>query len=153
MAEQTTDNPRIPVLIVDDDQDIRATIRYFLQDEGHPVLEAEDGMHALAILHTHPALLIVLTNHTMPHLNGPDLLRRVLEEPDLQNGHAYIYITAGTRDLPPDLEQVLAALHAPAVFKPFDVDTLLTAVAQAEQQLLAAVPQKVEELDGVGVGG
>lgn len=135
MAEHTTSIPHIPVLIVDDDQDIRETIRFMLEDEGYPVLEAEGGVQALGILHTHPAPLIVLVDRTMPRLNGPDLLHRVLDEPALQNGYAYIYLIAGARDLPPNLQQVLAALHAPLVYKPFTVDALLAAVARAEQQL------------------
>jgi CheY-like chemotaxis protein len=152
MAEHTTSIPHIPVLIVDDDQDIRETIRFMLEDEWYPVLEAADGLEALAVLHTHPAPLIVLTNHTMPHLNGPDLLRRVLDEPALQNGRAYIYLTAGSREQMQDLQEVLGALHAPIVFKPFTVEALLAAVARAEQQLRKALPQEVIEHDGVEVG-
>ena len=131
--------------VEDDGQDIRATLRFVLEDEGYPVLEAGNGAQELSILRTFPAPLIVLVDHAMPHLNGPDMLRRALEEPALQSGHAYIYITAGARDLPRDLEQVLDALHALALFKPIDVDELLAAVARSGQQLRADASQPVEE--------
>jgi CheY-like chemotaxis protein len=114
---------------------------------GYPVLEAPDGVEALDILHTHPAPLIVLTSHTMPRLDGPGLLRRVLEEPALLSGHAYIYMTATTKDLPP----VLAALQAPVVFKPFDSDMLLNIIAEAAHRLSTVTDYDVEKLVYMGV--
>ena len=154
MAEQMfCSSPRpISVLIVDDDQDLRQIIRYLVEDAGYPVLEARDGVEALDILHTEPAPLIVLTNHHMPRLNGPGLLRRVLDEPTLLSGHAYLYMTAGSRDLPPDLQQVLARLQAPVLFKPFSVDVLLAAIADATYWLRTGQLRDLPELDGTGMG-
>ena len=42
-------SPR-PVLVVDDDPDIRETLRFVLEDAGYPVYSAENGKEALAVL-------------------------------------------------------------------------------------------------------
>jgi two-component system, chemotaxis family, chemotaxis protein CheY len=144
MSEQMFgSSPRsISVLIVDDNQDHIEVIRYLVEDAGYPVLEARDGVEALDILHTQPAPLIVLTNQNMPRLNGPGLLRRVLDEPTLLSGHAYLYMTAGSRDLPPDLQQVLARLQAPVLLKPFSAAVLLSAIAAAAHWLQIETSRK-----------
>lgn len=134
-AHAGTAMPLPAVLLVDDDQDIRTTYRLIIEDAGYDVLQAQDGMQALDILHAQPAPLIVLTNHHMPRLDGPGLLRQVLEDPALVAGHVYVYMTAGSRDLSPALDQVLAALHAPALFKPIRGQTLLAALADATRRL------------------
>ena len=154
MAEHTSGSfPfAISVLIVDDDQDLRETIRYIVKDSGYPVLEARDGLEALHMLHAQPAPLIVLTDHHMPRLDGPGLLRRVLDEPTLRSDHAYVYMTAGTRDLPPDLQQVLAALQVLVLFKPFSADALLANIAAAAHRLCAIQRRDAAEPDGAGVG-
>ncbi|MGO8949410.1 MAG: response regulator [Ktedonobacterales bacterium] len=152
MAEHTFSSSSLPisVLIVDDDQDIRETIRAVVEEAGYPVLEARDGVEALDILRVQPAPLIVLTNHHMPCLDGPGLLRRVLGAPTLLTGHAYLYMTAGTPDLPLDLRQVLTALQAPVLFKPFSLDVLLAAIADAAHRLRTVQRRDVAELDGAG---
>ena len=125
----------IPVLVVDDAKDIRELFRLILEDAGYPVLEARDGVQALEFLHAHPAPLVVLTNHHMPRLNGPGLLRRVLREPALVVGHAYVYMTASTRDVPPALQALLDSLHAQALFKPITAHALIAAIGVAAEQL------------------
>jgi CheY-like chemotaxis protein len=125
----------ISVLIVDDDRDIRETLRSIVEDVGYLALEARDGIEALDILQMLPGPLIVLTDHHMPRLNGPGLLRCILDTPALVSGHAYVYITAGTRDLPLALQELLTALDAPVLFKPLSIDELLVAIANAVQRL------------------
>ena len=58
------------ILIVDDDEEIRVTLRILFEDEGYNVREAPDGAVALAILRAVPYPLVVLTNHNMPRLDG-----------------------------------------------------------------------------------
>ncbi len=125
----------VSVLIVDDDQDIREILRSIVEDAGYLVLEARDGVEALDILYVQPVPLVMLTDHQMPRLDGPGLLRRVLDDPVLPSRHAYLYMTAGTRDLPLALQQLLAALNAPVLFKPLSVDSLLCAIAKAAHRL------------------
>lgn len=144
-----------PVLIVDDDRRIRELLRLIMENAGYTVLEARDGLQALAILHSQPAPMIVLTNHQMPRLDGQGLLRKVLEEPALVSGYAYLYMTAGTKDIPTDLQQLLTALHAPALFKPIRAATLLHALADAASRLRIAetAPDGAIPGDGTQVTG
>ena len=57
------------LLIVDDDADVRATLRHSLKSLGYEVREAEDGPGALALIHEEePALAIV--DYAMPGMTG-----------------------------------------------------------------------------------
>jgi CheY-like chemotaxis protein len=123
------------VLIVDDDEAIRETLRFVLEDDGYFVLEAADGLAALDILRTSPHPLIVLTNYNMPRLDGPGLLSFVLSDPELAARHTFVHMTAGNRILPPPFLDVLNRLSVPVLRKPFDIDALLDIVADAEQRL------------------
>ncbi|MGO8992509.1 MAG: response regulator [Polyangiaceae bacterium] len=62
------------VLIVDDDSDIRFTLRQILRDEGFRVLQARDGLEALErIAEEEPDL--VLLDLVMPVVDGWEVLR------------------------------------------------------------------------------
>lgn len=125
----------VHVLIVDDDRDIRDTLRLVLEDEGYDVLEAPDGVVALEILRTSAYPMVVLTNHNMPRLDGPGLLNFISTEPALMRRDAFIYMTAASRIISPDVRQTLKELHAPVLRKPFDIQHLADAVADAATRL------------------
>ncbi len=61
--------PEVSVLVVDDDRDIRDTLRELLQQEGYTVATASDGAAALRELHRVRPRLILL-DLTMPGLDG-----------------------------------------------------------------------------------
>src|SRR5215468_2611534 len=64
------------ILVVDDEENIRHTLRGVLADEGYEVLEAPDGRRALELLeHTAPRLAIV--DVWMPELDGIALVERM----------------------------------------------------------------------------
>lgn len=60
------------VLIVDDDRDIRESLRDLLGDEGYATAEASNGVEALAYLRTH-ACPLVLLDWNMPVMDAPAL--------------------------------------------------------------------------------
>jgi DNA-binding response OmpR family regulator len=67
-----------PILIADDDADVRRLIAGLLGRAGHPVLEAADGREALKLLYArHPALVVL--DVTMPALDGWQVLERIRE--------------------------------------------------------------------------
>lgn len=123
------------VLIVDDDLEIRATLRMLFEDADYPVVEAKDGEAALDELRSYPQRLVVLIDRMMPRLDGMGLLRVVLDDPQLQKRHAYLYMTARHDPPPPEDAQLLATHRIPVVTKPYHLDALLLVVSEAAQWL------------------
>jgi DNA-binding response OmpR family regulator len=70
------------VLVVDDEADIVALMRDFLEAGGYRVLTAADGAAALAILEAEPVDCVLL-DIMMPGVSGFDVLRRLRETSDV----------------------------------------------------------------------
>jgi len=69
------------ILVVDDDPDNRLLLRAILEMQGHSVVEAADGEEALNMIRPSPPPDIVITDLTMPVLNGVELIKRLQAEP------------------------------------------------------------------------
>jgi putative two-component system response regulator len=70
---------RPTVLVVDDEEPVRAYFRRMLESAGYAVVEAADGPSGLAaIQRAHPA--VVLLDVKLPGLNGFEICRRVRQE-------------------------------------------------------------------------
>ena len=69
--------PSLLVLVVDDVESVRRLIRRVLEHAGHRVLEASDGVEALACLAEYPAVELVLTDLRMPNMDGWELATRL----------------------------------------------------------------------------
>ena len=68
------------VLVVEDDDGIRAVIKRILERAGHRVLEATNGAEALRICDASgDSVDLVLSDIAMPEMQGPDLARRIRE--------------------------------------------------------------------------
>lgn len=68
---------RKTVLIVDDEENARIGLSYFLCQEGYDVETACDGAEALEILKEHPHTSLIISDINMPGMNGMSLLREV----------------------------------------------------------------------------
>jgi two-component system, NtrC family, nitrogen regulation response regulator NtrX len=69
------------VLVVDDERNIRRTLRMVLEGEGAEVLEAGTGEEALGIIaDAVPPVQVMLMDVLMPGASGLDVLRRLAEE-------------------------------------------------------------------------
>ena len=110
-----------PVLVVDDDPDIRRTVEEILAAAGYPVEVASDGLDALRhIEQQRPSLLV--TDVHMPRLDGEALARALRE----RGYDPPIVVMTGTNRRP---EQVVAAIGAEAcLLKPLEIDALLDTV-------------------------
>ena len=123
------------VLIVDDDEGIRETIRFALEDAGYTVAEANDGLAALKQLRAGRDRMVVLLDLMMPGLDGAGLLGAVAADAQLSSQYAFVLITANTKTLTLAFATLLQNLSVPVLTKPFDIDTLLDAVATAAHRL------------------
>jgi CheY-like chemotaxis protein len=128
--------PALPgVLLVEDDQDIRDTLRMALEDEGYVVSVAEDGIEALNLLRRSVESLVVTLDLRMPRLNGDALLRHLSKREHLPAQHTYLLVTANRELLSAASLRLLKRMDVPVVSKPFDLNDLLDLVAHAADSL------------------
>jgi UDP-3-O-acyl N-acetylglucosamine deacetylase len=120
------------ILVVDDEANIRHTLRGVLADEGYEVVEAPDGRRALELLeHQLPSLAIV--DIWMPEVDGIELVSRMRQQaPEVPviviSGH-------GTIDT---AVRVIRMGAFDFLEKPFQLDALLRMVGRA----LGGVPER-----------
>lgn len=65
------------ILVVDDDNDVRAMIRRALTELGYPVVEASNGEDALAMFRDSRTDLVIL-DYMMPGMKGDEVARELL---------------------------------------------------------------------------
>lgn len=67
----------MPILVVDDYEDSRATLREMLEGMGHHVVEAANGQEALDFLTQGPGACVqlILLDLDMPRMSGWELLK------------------------------------------------------------------------------
>lgn len=106
-------NQRATVLVVDDDPDTVETMRDILEEEGHTVLSARNGLEGLQIaLQERPDL--VLLDLDMPVMDGRAFLAAVAQTPAL--AEMTVVVLSGMND---------AEVTCDSVKKPLRLDTLL----------------------------
>ena len=125
----------VPILLVEDDQDIRETLRMALEDEGYVVYEAEDGLEALSMLRSSQTPLIVALDLRLPRLNGDALLLHVSKREHLPAHHCFLLVTANRETLSSASLRLLERMQVRIITKPFDLDDLLSLVANAADEL------------------
>lgn len=114
------------ILLVEDDETFRGFLQTVLEDEGHEVATAEDGLKGLRVLQRE-SFDLVISDLKMPGKSGLELFRatRLDTTPPL-----FIFLTAFGR-----VEEAVAAMKEGAVdflTKPLDdPDTLLALVCRA----------------------
>mgnify|MGYP001569986999 CR=1 FL=1 len=71
------------ILLVEDNADLRESIRLRLHADRHRVVEAADGNTAIQLWREHHPDLII-TDFRMPHLNGLEVIKAVCaQQPDI----------------------------------------------------------------------
>jgi CheY-like chemotaxis protein len=108
-----------PVLVVEDDPDIRQALAELIEDEGYDCLVAENGIAALETLSRRtPSLL--LTDLLMPVMNGVELIARLQRDARWSSLPVVVMTGAGDRIVGVDLE----SLNVPILRKPVDIASL-----------------------------
>lgn len=103
------------VLVVDDDTDVRAALTMLLEDDGHSVVELDDGLKVLDIISVH-GVDVILLDLSMPRVDGFEVLSMLLLDPR-SAGIPVIVVSA--RGRPDDRAQAMALGASDYVNKPW----------------------------------
>lgn len=126
-----TQEPRMVVLVVEDQTLVRMFIADFLDDAGFKVFEAVNADEAMTVLQARPDVQVVVTDIEMPgSMNGLELTRMVQER---WPGVGVVITSGRERPGPDDLSEKVAFLA-----KPYLPETVINVVRQM------ATPQVVE---------
>lgn len=68
------------VLVIDDSATVRQTLALTLKKAGYQVIQAQDGLDAIAQLQQHPSIQLITCDLEMPKLNGFEFLMRYKKE-------------------------------------------------------------------------
>jgi len=85
------------VLIVEDDPDVVALVRRWLERGGHQVEHVADGAAAMQALARDPLPQLVLLDVMLPKVDGFEVLRQVRAEPRTKK-LAVVMVTSFSRD-------------------------------------------------------
>jgi CheY-like chemotaxis protein len=99
-------------------------VRIFLERAGFAVIDAGDGVEALAAWERAPDEIgMLLTDVMMPQMGGRELATKLLEKrPDLP----VVFMSGFLRD--PEVLQMVNDRRVRFLSKPFDIDALITTV-------------------------
>jgi CheY-like chemotaxis protein len=113
---------RPPVLVVDDNEDMRELVGTILDSAGYPIAEAGHGEAALSYLRSAPILPgLVLLDLEMPVMDGWSFIARMRAVEEFAEIPILLISGADARAMP---------RRIPRLIKPVDARTLLAAVAQ-----------------------
>jgi len=113
------------VLVVDDEERIRSSLRGILSDEGFRVVDTADAPGVMDLIHRESPALVLL-DVWMPDIDGIELLRRIKAE---QPGVPVIMISGHA-----NIQSAVAATKLGAadfIQKPFSVSGLLASISRA----------------------
>ena len=113
------------ILVIDDEELVRYTLRAILESADHEVVEAKDGNEGIASCKAHPADLVI-TDIIMPEKEGMETI--------IELRHAYpdvkiVAISGGGRIGSSDYLKLAQKLGADEIMpKPFQMDEVLSMV-------------------------
>lgn len=111
------------VLVVDDDEDIRVSLRRALALDGHDAVLVGDAEAALQLLRSDPEFEVVVLDRGLPGIDGLEACRRI-RAAGLEVGVLVLTALGAVRDRVDGLD----AGADDYVVKPFDLDELLARV-------------------------
>jgi CheY-like chemotaxis protein len=113
----------MPILVVDDEAEIRFVISELLSEEGYTVAQAANGREALIYLQAaNPLPSLIILDLMMPIMNGWDFLQ-VRQHKSLLAPIPIVVVSAAHRQATADALGVQAT-----VAKPFDLERLLATI-------------------------
>lgn len=135
---------RGPVLIVEDDPDIRESLQHFLESHGYPVRAASHGKEALEHLGRAPRPAMMVLDMSLPVMDGHRLLT-ARKADDTLRAIPVVILSASLAGMSPRDRALYATNYGVAAFlgKPAEPQQVLEAVerhAQRAEDTSAGVP-------------
>ena len=129
MADSETDKRTL--MVVDDSRLMRVAARKILKNDFN-IVEAADGEEAWETLQQNPEIALVMSDLSMPNLDGLGLLKRIRES---RFSEIPVIIVTGAEDDDGSKKSALAAGASDFITKPFEsVQLLARAKSQARQK-------------------
>ncbi len=120
--------PIPPVLVVDDEKNMRLSLQTMLMDEGHGVRAVESAEEALEVL-SREEIFMVITDARLGGMSGYDFLKKIqAERPDLPVLMLTAYAT------PKLAVEAIKSGAMDYLAKPFAPEELLHAIARCEER-------------------
>ena len=112
---------------------MRSSVSRILERRGYTVLEASNGLEAIALFQANKAVDLVLTDIIMPDVGGRELVRRLRAiDPELR----VVYMSGYASD--EVLRDELAISGTPFLSKPFSAETLVATINDVLSRVLRA---------------
>ncbi len=124
--------PKLTILVVDDETNIRKLVSVNLASRGYRVLEAKTASEALTILAKERPVLMVL-DIKLPDFTGWELLNRLRQNAHLNNRFPVLVMTASIMDAQIDLANFPSV--AKILIKPFSMRDFMAAVQFSLQSM------------------
>jgi len=116
---------KVTVLVVDDDALIAMSTVDMLEDLGHDVIEANSGDRALEILREDRQIDLLVTDYSMPRMNGAQLAAAARQiRPELP-----VLLATGYAELPAG-----SGMGLPRISKPYQQDQLAAEIVKVLRQ-------------------
>ncbi len=113
------------ILVVDDSQMVRKKLRMALEEKGHTIFEAIDGLDGLSKVEENKGIQLLIADVNMPNMNGVDMCLKIRQ--DEKNANIKIFIL--TAESSPEMKAKAKEAKITAwILKPYDIEKLLAAI-------------------------
>lgn len=131
------------ILVIEDEDLVRAMVKRILTRANYQVLEASDGRRGLEIFHNRAAeIAVLISDMLMPEMSGAELYKKVIAQAQEQQLQTQILLMTGYAN-----EALLRSLHGPdgppaLLRKPFSSQALLQQVQKLIRVTTTSVPKQ-----------
>jgi CheY-like chemotaxis protein len=149
MMTDTDDGTAVVVLVAEDETLVRLLANDILTEAGYRVLEARDGQEALTVLEVHGDVRALITDVSMPNVDGISLANIVRK----RWPHIAVVVTSGAM---PDTKPLRIPDFARLVPKPYTPEKLVrevkAALADVADQPASAAPVTLTSIPNLHAG-
>ena len=127
------------ILIADDEIEIRKVLRLLLENAGHEIVEAQDGLRAVESVRRDRNIDLCIMDIMMPNMSGVQAVREIREFSSLP----VLFLTA--RSLESDKEEAYSGGGDDYLVKPFSSRELLMKVEALTRRYVSYSPKAPED--------